>query len=433
MTGGGFMTSANDSLKIAYILKMFPRLSETFILNEMLELERLGVDITIISLKKPNEGKFHPQLSNLKAPVYYLDDLDAKKWVPWLGEIWPRLEPHRENFWKLMEKVISHKDNKLMDYALYSAWAAAKIVELGIGHIHSHFGSLSSTIAYFAGRISSVPFSFTAHAKDIYVYDMEEHLLGEKLRAAKFAVTVTDYNKNYLHNQNPGLEPEKINVIYNGVALENIMYTQTEAREKDLILGVGRLVPKKGFDTLIDACDILKKRGVALRCVIAGNGSEAEMLFSKRSDLGLEDVIEFAGARRQDEIIDLMRRATMLCLPARIAEDGNRDALPTVLLEALASGLPVVSTDISGIPEIIDSGQSGILVNPDDAVSMADEIERFLNSEALRDRCSKAGLEKARKYFDIKNNVVILKNLFAESIKSESDKKAEKSIRPGAE
>ena len=94
------MTSGNDKLKIAYILKMFPRLSETFILNEMLELERLGVEITIFSLKKPNEGKFHPQLSNLKAPVYYLDDLDTKKWVSWLNEVWPRLVSQKENFWK---------------------------------------------------------------------------------------------------------------------------------------------------------------------------------------------------------------------------------------------------------------------------------------------------------------------------------------------
>jgi len=427
------MASGNDSIKIAYILKMFPRLSETFILNEMLELERLGVEITVISLKKPNEGKFHPQLSNLKAPVYYLDDLDAKKWVSWLGEAWPWLEPNREDFWKLMEKVISHKDNKLMDYTLYSAWAASKIMELGIDHIHSHFGSLSSTIAYFAGRISSVPFSFTAHAKDIYVYDMEEHLLGEKLRAAKFAVTVTNYNKNYLHNQNPGLEPDKIKVIYNGVALENIMFTPPEVREKDFILGVGRLVPKKGFDTLIETCDILKKRGVAFKCVIAGNGSDAEMLYNKRNDTGLEDVIEFAGARTQDEIIDLMRKATVLCLPCRIAQDGNRDALPTVLLEALACGLPVVSTNISGIPEIIDMGENGVLVNPDDAVSTADEIERLLSSQALRDRYSKAGFKKAKDSFDIKNNVGLLKNLFVEGIKGDAGKKNEKTMSPGAE
>ncbi len=433
MKGGDLMTPTGEKIKIAYILKMFPRLSETFILNEMLELERQGVEITIFSLKKPNEGKFHPKLSNLRAPVYYLEDLDIKKWVVWLGEVWPLLMLRKENFWKLMERVLNDKDNNLMDHVLYSAWVAARITELGISHIHSHFGSLSSTIAYFAGGIASVPFSFTAHAKDIYVYNMEEHLLGEKLQAAKFAVTVTDYNKNYLLQHNPGLESDKINVIFNGVALENINYTPTSAREKDLILGASRLVPKKGFDTLLDACDILKRRGIAFRCVIVGDGSEADMLLDKRNNLGLEDAVEFLGARIHDEIIDLMGKATVLCLPCRIAEDGNRDALPTVLLEALACGLPAISTDISGIPEIIESGVNGVLVNPDDPASLADEIERLLNSADIREEYSKAGLEKARESFDIEKNVGLLRDLFVESIEGEAGKKSKKTIRFGAE
>jgi len=254
--------------KIAYVLKMFPRLSETFILNEMLELERQGTEIIIFSLKKPNEGIFHPQLSNLKAPVFYLEDFDTKKWPVWLGNVWPRL------------------------------------------------------------------------------------------------------------------------------------------------------VPKKGFDTLLESCSILKNRDITYKCLIAGNGSDADMLYNKRNDLGLEDAVEFAGAKTPDEIIDLMRRAAILCLPCRIAEDGNRDALPTVLLEALACGLPVISTNISGIPEIIDSGENGVLINPDDPVSLADEIERLLNSTQLREQYSKAGLKKAKESFDIKNNVEILKNLFVESIAS---------------
>jgi colanic acid/amylovoran biosynthesis glycosyltransferase len=416
------VNTVSKGIKIAYILKMFPRISETFILNEMLELERSGIDITIFSLKKPNEGKFHPQLSNLKAPVYYLEDLDSKKWVPWLGEVWPHLDSQKENFWRLMERLILEGDNKTVEYALASAWTAAKVMEFDIEHIHSHFGSLSSTIAYFASTISSVPFSFTAHAKDIYVYDMEEHLLAEKLLAAEFAVTVTDYNKDYILDQNPGLDSDKIEIIRNGVRLEEIAYRPVSTREKDLVLGVGRLVSKKGFDTLIEACDILKRRGAAFRCIIAGDGSDAGLLYEKRGDLELEDTVEFMGAMTQDEVIDLMSRATLLCLPCRIAPDGNRDALPTVLLEALASGLPIVSTNISGIPEIVESGENGILVDPDDPVSLADEVERLLGSADLREKYSKAGLGKARESFDIRKNVEKLNNLFAECVTANSGK-----------
>jgi glycosyltransferase involved in cell wall biosynthesis len=412
------MTPQNKTLKIAYVVKMFPRLSETFILNEMLELERQGVEITVFSLKKPNEGKFHPQLSALKAQVYYLENFDTKKWASWLGEAWPHLELRSENFWDLMGRALNAKDVHTMDYVLWSAWTAARLLELNICHIHSHFASLPSTIAWFAGSIASVPFSFTAHAKDIYVYDMDEHFHREKLFSAKFVVTVTNYNKEYIYDENPDLDREKIKVVHNGVNLENIKPAAEIAREKNFILGVGRLVPKKGFDTLLDVCGILKKRGMRIKCLIAGDGADADILLARRDQLDLGDTVEFTGAATQDQIIDLMRKATVLCLPCRIAGDGNRDALPTVLLEALACGLPVISTNISGIPEIIDSGENGILVEPDDPLSLADEMEKILGKDELRQRFAKSGISKARDSFDIIKNVGVLKNLFSESLRT---------------
>lgn len=412
------MVMQNKIPKIAYVVKMFPRLSETFILNEMLELERQGIEITVFSIKKPNEGKFHPQLSDLKAQVFYLEDFDTKKWASWLGEVWPVLESRPGNLWKLIGRALNEKNVQTMDYVLWSAWTAARLMEFGISHVHSHFASLPSTIAWFAADIASIPFSFTAHAKDIYVYDMEEHFHREKLFAAKFVVTVTNYNKDYIHNENPDLDIEKVKVVHNGVNLENITPVPEAQREKNLILGVGRLVPKKGFDTLLDACAILKKRGVDFKCLIAGSGPEAETLFSGRDRLELNENVEFTGAATQDQIIDLMRRATLLCLPCRIAEDGNRDALPTVLLEALACGLPIVSTDISGIPEIIDSGENGILVKPDDPEALADEMEKLLNSGGLRRQFTETGIKKAESSFDISKNVALLKDLFMESIRT---------------
>ena len=410
------MNPTGNNIKIAYVVKMFPRLSETFILNEMLELERQGMEIVIFSLKKPNEGKFHPQLSDLKAPVFYLEDLDTRKWPSWLGDVWSNLSPSKDNLWKLMDRALAETDSSMMDQILWSAWIAARLNELGVRHIHAHFASIPSTLAYFATNIASIPFSFTAHAKDIYVYDMQEHLLAEKLVSAKFVVTVTEYNKNYILEHNPDLDPDNIKVIRNGVALEDNNNFPEDLRESNLILGAGRLVPKKGFDTLLEACAILKNRNADFKCLVVGNGSNADLLIKKRLELNLESDVEFAGAKTQDEILDIMHRATLLCLPCRIAEDGNRDALPTVILEALAHGLPVVSTDISGIPEIIDSGVDGTLINPDDPQTLADAISKLLKSPELRRKYSDAGRIKASSLFEISKNVAKLKKLFLASV-----------------
>lgn len=407
------------SSKIGYVVKMFPRLSETFILNEILELERQGIEVVIFSLKKPNEGKFHPQLSDLKARVFYLDDLDTKKWVSWLGKIWPQLAPNRDEFWSLFDKALSTKDAKMMEYVLWSAWVGAKAIELGVGHFHAHFASLPSTIAYFSGRLSSIPFSFTAHAKDIYVYDMEEHLLREKLHKAEFVVTVTNYNREYLLGHNPDLDKDTIKVIYNGVMIDKLKPPHDIKREHNVILGVGRLVPKKGFDSLLNACRLLKDNGASFKCLIAGDGSEAENLYSLQKKLELDDTVEFLGPKTQDEIINLMYKATLMCLPCTVAEDGNQDALPTVLLEALACGLPVISTNISGIPEIIDSNVNGILVGPDNPNDLFIEISRLLSSEKLRIGFANAGYKKAIEFFDITKNVGELRTLFVRSANNE--------------
>jgi glycosyltransferase involved in cell wall biosynthesis len=384
---------------------MFPRLSETFILNEMLELERLGANISIFSAKKPNEGKFHPQLVNLAANVLYLEGLETKKWINWLGDVWEILAPDKSHLWLLMEQAIASRDIGRLENVLHSAWVGAKIKELGIKHIHAHFASLPSTIAYYASLITGIPFSFTAHAKDIYVYQNDEYQLADKLNAAKFVVTVTEYNKKFLLTKTGADNKDKIKVIYNGIDLEKLSPGNDSRREENLILGIGLLVPKNGFDLLLKACKILKERSVSFRCQIVGDGSDAEMLHRLADELDLADRIEFLGPKRQDEIISLMHQGTIMCLPCRIAEDGNRDALPTVILEALASGLPVISTTISGIPEIIDNNKEGILVEPDNPQILAEKLMELLNSKSLRLTFADNGRKKAMAKFDIKRNI----------------------------
>ena len=407
------MLNSKNALRIGYIVKMYPRLSETFIVNEILELERRGVEIVIFSLKKPTEGKFHPQLSKVKAKVFYLESLDPKKWGVWIGDNWQYVSSHKQQLWSQIENALTVKDNQRIERLFQAAWLGAKAKELELSHLHAHFASIPSTTAYFAHLITGIPFSFTAHAKDIFVYNMEYHHLREKLHAAKFIVTVTNYNYRFLTEKAPEINGDKIKVIYNGVNIELLKPDDNNSRKSDLIIGVGRLVPKKGFAILLDACKMLKDRQVKFRCVIAGDGSEADNLFQKTRELGLTDEVTFLGPQRQDEVLDLMHQATVLCQPCTVADDGNQDALPTVLLEAMACGIPSISTNISGIPEIIDSDIDGILVEPDNPAILSEQLERLLKSQKLQQKLADGGLRKSAEKFDIKKNVTKLLNLYS--------------------
>lgn len=406
------MSSDHSTLRVGYIVKMFPRLSETFILNEILELERRGVEVTIFSLRKPNEGRFHPQLSDLKAQVHYLDEFDLKRWAVWLGREWSHLEPFAAALWSQIQAALAASDAARIDLTWQAAWVAAKAQALGLDHLHAHFASLPSTVACFAHRISGIPFTFTAHAKDIFVYDLDEHYLRDKLHTAAAVVTVTEFNRRFLEEQVPTLAKGRVQVIHNGIDLDIFRPKNGVKRDPNLILAVGRLVPKKGFHILLEALAQLAKCGSDFRAVIVGEGSELEALVAQRDLLGLTARVEFAGARNRDEVKDLMHRAAVMCLPCTVGPDNNQDALPTVLLEALAAGLPIVSTTVSGIPEIVDSDVDGILVPADDAAELSRQLGRLLGSDELRAQFAKRGRLKAEEKFDIHGSVEKLAGLF---------------------
>ncbi len=407
-----------NPLKVGYFVKMYPRLSETFILNEILELERRGVEVTIFSLKKPNEGRFHPQVAEVNAPVYYLDELEPKKGWALMAENWPTLAPRRAQLWKLLEELVPQNDPPLIEFFFGSAWAAALAAGQGLAHLHAHFASLPSTAAYFASRISGLPFSFTAHAKDIFQNTVNQKLLEEKLKAARFIITVTEFNRRFLTATYPAVPAEKIKVLHNGINLEFFNFEPQFPREKNLILSIGRLVAKKGFPDLLQACAILKEKQIPFRCVIIGQGEEAKTLEAKRQELGLTDVVSLAGPKTQAEVLPYLKRATLLALPCTVDADGNQDALPTVLLEALGTGCPVVSTTVSGIPEIVDDGKNGLLVPPNDPSALAEAIEKVLTSPERATRLAWEGRKKAEEKFDLKKSAAALESHYRWSVET---------------
>lgn len=407
-----------NPLRVGYFVKMYPRLSETFILNEILELERRGVEVIIFALRKPNEGRFHPQVAEIKAPVFYLEELSPKKGWAVLAEHWTTLAPHSLQLWRLMEEVIGRDDPKLLEALLAAAWATAVAVERGLGHLHAHFAVVPSTLAYFASRIAGLPFSFTAHAKDIFENTVDHQLLEEKLQAARFTITVTEFNRRYLTATYPAVPPDKIRVLPNGINLDFFNFEPNVPRERSLILSIGRLVPKKGFPDLLEACAILKGKKIPFYSVIIGQGEDAPLLEAKRQELGLTDVVTFVGPKTQVEVLPYLKRAAVLALPCTVDTDGNQDALPTVLLEALGTGCPVVSTTVSGIPEIIDSGSDGLLVPPATPEALAQALERLLLSPELAARFARQGRKKAEEKFDLKKSVATLESYYRRSVET---------------
>jgi colanic acid/amylovoran biosynthesis glycosyltransferase len=400
-------------LRIGYVVKMFPRLSETFVLNEILELERQGVDISIFSLKKPNEGRFHPGVARVSAPVIYLEDLEPKKWWSWLAAEWSALAPHTPGLWSLLEQEIPTRNATRIDEVFYGAYVAARAAQLGIHSLHAHFASIPATLACYAHEISGIPFSFTAHAKDIFTDTVDQVLLEKKLLAARFVITVTDFNRQFLIGKFPNVPPDRIRVLHNGIDLDFFAPGDISSPATNLILAVGRFVPKKGFEDLLRACSILKGRGLRVHCQIVGQGPGEPGLRQISNELGLGADVDFLGARNQEEVRALMRSATVTCLPCLRDGDGNQDALPTVLLEALGCGLPVVSTRLSGIPEIIDSEKDGLLVEPGDPEELALALGRVLESESLRQRFALLGRQKAEAKFDLRRNAGTLRQMFA--------------------
>jgi glycosyltransferase involved in cell wall biosynthesis len=260
-----------------------------------------------------------------------------------------------------------------------------------------------------------MPYSFTAHAKDIYTSPPD--LLAVKMRAARFVVTCTDFNVEYLNSLTRNLPSEHVRRIYHGVDLSKFRpRTQLGAgqnpQDTATVLAVGRLVEKKGFSYLIAAFGRLIEQGFNAQLMIVGSGPERDSLQRRVRELGLGDKVSFLGALTQDEVIDIYSRATVLALPCIVTENGDRDGIPNVLVEAMRIGVPVVSTNISGIPELVRDGESGVLVPPRDDEALARGIARLLADSNLRLRLSQAAMQRVCDEFDLSVNAEHLSNLF---------------------
>lgn len=391
---------------IGYVLKVFPRVSETFVINEIRALEALGERLCVFSLHHPNVAVPHRILQELRSPVFYVEDTTPPD-GPEVLEARRRLERQLFPDGGLFDELLPRK------YVRLAMALVALIRQERIDHLHAHFASRAAHVAALAACMSGRSFSVTAHAKDIYHREVDRQVLRWKLARATFVVTVSDYNRCHLQQlvaDIPGAA-EKIVRIYNGVDLARFRPAESAEASCPLVVGVGRLVEKKGFALLVDACRMLRDRGYNFRGEIIGDGPEEPSLRARIAASGPDEVVTLAGVRPTEAVAERLRHATVVALPCVIARDGNVDALPTVLLEAMATARPVVSTRLSGIPEIVIDGETGLLVPPGEATALADALAAVFNDPARAQAMGRAGRQRAEYLFDLYANVGELRRL----------------------
>jgi glycosyltransferase involved in cell wall biosynthesis len=390
--------------RVGYVVKRYPRFSETFVVSEILAHEEAGMEVEIFSLYPPNDTHFQASLARVRAPVTYIpaDGLRA-------ADFWAGMQRAAGCFPDLCSRLdITHTAPARDVYqALLLACEARR---RHIQHLHAHFATVATSVVRLAAGFLNLPYSFTAHAKDIFHSSVNHDELRRNLSGAAAVVTVSDYNLEYLR-RTFGPATARVRRIYNGLDFDQLG-PPSHQNASSLIVAVGRLIEKKGFSDLVKACRVLADRGRAFECVIIGTGLLRPTLQAQIEAARLSDHVTLVGPRPRDEVLCYMRRAAVFAAPCVVGNDGDRDGLPTVLLEAMAVGAPCIATDVTGIPEAIQDGETGFVVPQGDFVAFAAAMERLLDDSELRAQIASRARCRVERHFDVRRNAAELRDLF---------------------
>jgi glycosyltransferase involved in cell wall biosynthesis len=393
---------------IAYVLKRFPRISETFIASELIELERQGERVTVFALSRPEEPFSHAFLEGLRSEVVYLPHRPLREpirvaralahvlrseprgWLRAAGaSLWPpRLRGCRRLF---QATVLRH----MLDRA-------------EIDHVHAHFATAAARLARLAWQMGGPSYSVSAHAKDIYDQGVRLDHLRDKLADAAFVATVSRANREYLETVLGTLG--RVHVVPNAVDLRRLNGSTANGSSANTILAVARLVEKKGLGDLVDACGILAREGRVFRLEIVGDGPLRSAL---ECEATRQDVpVVFHGALPHEHVQVLYRRATVFCLPCVVAASGDRDGLPTSVLEAMALGVPVVTTAVNGLTEAILNERTGLVVAEHDPPALAQALSRVLDDRSFAHALASEARRHVEQNFALERSVALLRSLF---------------------
>ncbi len=417
---------ATSGARVAYVLKGYPRLSEVFITSEVYRVERLGVPLRLYVLKAVDEEVHHDVVRRVQTVPEYLLQPASLTRAPlrrWLAGNLGLFRPALLRTARRHPGGLARAAGRALAQAVRSrrsTWAAPRklyLLELlravdladrldragDVARLHAHFAHGTTTVTWLASTITGVPFSFTGHAKDIYTEELNPAgLLRRKMDAATLVVTCTEANRRHLESLGSATP---VHVVYHGLNADFEPLVAAAARRtappQVRLLAVGRLVRKKGLDTFVDACALLHARGLDVEAVIAGEPGDHEPEVRARvAAAGLEDRVAFLGPLTQDALFAEYQQASLFALPCRVLEDGDRDGIPNVLMEAMACGVPVVTTGVSGITELVTDGENGLLVEPDRPADLADAMHRMLKDPGLAQQLADRGRVTVAERFD---------------------------------
>lgn len=393
---------------VAVLVKRFPKLSETFVLEEVLGLERLGVPLRLYTLAPPSDDVVHPAVAQVRAPVVQVPATPLRQPLRFAARHLREAAAAPWRYLRALGKATLRGRAGWYDFAR-AGWLAGQLREDGAAHLHTHFISTPADVAELVSAMSALPFSISAHAKDIYLSRPDD--LHRKLHAAAFTVSCTEFNCRVLRRVAPNATVQR---MYHGIDAGAFHPSRRAVPSLlPLILSVGRLVEKKGLDTLIEACGLLRGRGVAFRCEIVGYGEQHERLAALIDRHGLQAQVQLAGKLTREQVIDRYARAAVYVQPSRVAADGDRDGIPNVLLEAMAMGLPVVATRISGIPELVKHRHNGLLVGAEDPSALADAVQQLIETPVLAAQLGRHARQAVTRDFDNDRNLRVLLGLLA--------------------
>lgn len=395
------MSRSNDALppprRVLYLVSLFPCWSETFIVREIEQLIAAGVDVRILSLKAPSESFVQARAQALMERV-----IAPRGWVAEAGVVLGEAlrRPLRVAALALRCLGAFWKQPAVLGKTLITLWrslaALPALRQFDPQWLHAHWATYPSTAAWALARLLDRPFSFTCHAHDIFV---EDQLLALKLSEADLAVTISEYNVRFLAPWRQGKRRAPLEVVHCGVDLSEIP-EQLDGRSQGLIASVGRLDPIKGFDVLVPALGRLAAAGQDFSCTVIGEGDQRAELERARAAAGIVDRLELPGAKPQEQVRALLSEASIFAMPSVRTPSGNQDGIPVALMEAMASGCAVVSTDVSGIPELVRDGDNGLVVPAGDAQALADALARLLGDVDLRRRLGQAARQTVARHFD---------------------------------
>lgn len=394
---------------VAYIMSRFPRLSETFVLFEMIALEEAGASVELFPLIRERADVVHPEARSFVDRMHY--EVAASPRVL-LSNLW-WLGTHPLRYLRTFGAVVAGT-YRSMNFLFGGVAAFPKIAhyareiqQLGVDHVHCHFANHPALAGFVIQRLTGTPYSFTAHGSDLHV---DRTMLAEKVDDAAFVVAISDYNRRLIVDAcGPDVATDHVHVIHCGVDTD--VFVPDDARDASVtddrvlrILHIGTLHEVKGQRYLLEACAELRRRGVPVSCVVVGDGPDRQMLEDLSRELDLGGVVSMIGRRTRDEVAVHVADADVLVAPSVPTSGGKREGIPVVLMEAMSAGLPVVSSRLSGIPELVEDGVNGLLAEPSDWTGLADALERLARDPELRHELGHAARATVVSDFDLETN-----------------------------